>query len=126
MEHMWILSNGRRLFETANQWKINIGPGKYNQHKIVRKPSRSGWSKDIRFNYEKKERKEDLGPASYKLGKGMINRQQVASSAFNSKSSKSHLEEKVMKKIKWTHNRHNPEYLICKINETQIKSEKVR
>jgi hypothetical protein len=92
-EHMWIVSKGRQLFETINQWKVNLGPGKYHPNKKSKPQVNSGWGKNVRFNYDKTEKKNDLGPASYALGHTLLNKKPVAASVFNSKSTKSHIED---------------------------------
>ena len=55
---MWILSKGRKLFDTTNEWKANIGPGKYHKNKKKNMRVHSDWGKNVRFNYEKLEKKE--------------------------------------------------------------------
>ena len=46
------------------------------------------------------EKKDDLGPGSYALSHNIIGKKSVASSAFNSRSTKSHIEDIVKDKMK--------------------------
>lgn len=113
---MWIISRGRQLFDTLNHWKANLGPGKYHKNKQSKEQDHSGWSKNVRFNYDKTERKTHVGPGTYKLGNTLINNKLVACSAFNSKSTKSHIDDLVKNKIKLHEKKLNPEYDFEKIN----------
>ena len=75
-----------------------------------RKQVNSGWTKNARFNYEKAEQKNDVGPGRYALSNNLLCKKSVASSAFNSKSAKSHIEELVKDKMKLYESRQNEDH----------------
>lgn len=60
-QHQWIISKGREPFEVKQS-----SPSDYlNVRQEIGKGSRSDWSKNQRFNYEKYEKKTHVGPGLY-------------------------------------------------------------
>lgn len=112
---MWIVSKGREPFEMSNPWKANIGPGKYEQS-YSRLNDHSGWAKKARFNYEKRERKVDIGPGCYGTAAN-TKAQPAACSAFKSKSDKSFMDSLLKQQIKLQDHKINPELEFSSIEQ---------